>query len=287
MKQIVLCPNPYRDTDFSLTVKIKELLNSCGIEPLISPFFEDDLHIKSPNGLHFTPLVKAVETAELMICFGGDGTILHAAKASAKYGVPILGINLGNKGFMAELEVSQIEKIKEVLENRYQIDRRMMVDVSIQRDGSAVYSDYALNEAVIGSMSRMIDISVYADNSRISGFSGDGIIISTPTGSTAYSMSAGGPIVEPAAENIIITPICAYKLMARSFVLAPNRTAMVELGRLGSRSAYLSVDGGKSIELQSGDLIQVEKSKYYTDLVRILNKNFYDIMNEKLGEEKR
>jgi NAD+ kinase len=161
-----------------------------------------------------------------------------------------------------------------------------MLDVRVVRDGNTIFKDVALNDAVItkGAVARMVDLEVYADNHMASSFSGDGLVISTPTGSTAYSMAAGGPIVEPTAANLIITPICAHSLHAKSFVLAPERKIMARMDRHTRRNAYLSVDGGKALRLTSGDEVRVRISEYKTRLVRLTNRTFYELINQKLGQ---
>ena len=161
----------------------------------------------------------------------------------------------------------------------------MMLDVTVRRDGKSVYNDIALNDAALtkGAVARVVDLEVYADKVLITRFSADGVVISTPTGSTAYSMSAGGPIVEPTAENIIVTPICPHALSARSFVLGHERTVSVKMGRIARKTAYLSVDGGKAFRLNGGDLVELRVSKSKTRLVRVTGRTFYEILNQKLG----
>ena len=168
---------------------------------------------------------------------------------------------------------------------KYTIESRMMLDVVVRREGKIIYSDLALNDAAVtkGAVARVVDLEVYGDKVLISSFSADGVIISTPTGSTAYSMSAGGPIVEPTAENIIVTPICPHALSARSFVLGCGRLLSVKLGRMVRKTTYLSVDGGKAFRLNGGDVVEARESKSKTQLVRVTGRTFYEILNHKLG----
>ena len=162
----------------------------------------------------------------------------------------------------------------------------MMLDVSVRRDGRVIYEDLALNDAVMtkGAVARIVDLAVYGDGVLISDFGGDGVIVSTPTGSTAYSMAAGGPIVEPSAESLIITPICAHALQAKSFVLGRDRTVEVRTERNNRKSVYLSVDGGKAFKLAGGDRVVIRRSESMTRLVRLTDKSFYTIVSEKLGK---
>lgn len=284
MKKIVLCPNPGRDRGLVLTAKVYEMLKKMGAKPVVCPFFDRYGGVDGQFGLPVSDLRDEVGDADMLITFGGDGTILRTARAAAPSGTPILGINMGKIGFMADLEKDDISLISKAVNGDYRVDRRMMLDVSIERNGEKVYSDFALNDVVVGGIARIIELSVYGDGEKITGFSGDGLVAATPTGSTAYSMSAGGPIVEPAAENIIVTPICAHGLIAKSFVLTPERVVTVQIGDLGRKSAYLTADGSASVSLESRDVISIKRSEYTTKLVRVSDRSFYKIVSEKLGE---
>ena len=226
-----------------------------------------------------------LKNADMLICFGVDGTILHAARDAIAHKVPVLGVNMGSVGFMAELEHSELDLLSRVAEKKYTLEPRMMLDVVIRRGKDIVCRDLALNDAVItkGAVARVIDLDVSGDGVPIYDFSGDGVILSTPTGSTAYSMSAGGPIVEPTAENIIVTPICAHALHAKSLVLDRSRVVRVKIGRLSRKSAHLSVDGGRAFKLCSSDVVEVRRSKCVTQVVRLTQRSFYEIINQKLG----
>jgi NAD+ kinase len=198
--------------------------------------------------------------------------------------VPILGINMGSVGFMAELEQAEMGKLEQLGTGDSTIEPHMMLDARVRRNGEIVFSDTALNDAVVtkGAVARILDLVVYSDGVMMSSFSGDGLIISSPTGSTAYSMAAGGPIVEPAARNIIVTPLCAHAMDAKAFVLDSRRVVTVKTGPLNRKTAYLSVDGGHAFQLQMGDEVDISQSEYVTKLVRIANRNFYEVLNYKL-----
>jgi NAD+ kinase len=284
MKRIVLCPNVKRDRNLMLTRKVIDMLSGLQASTVVCPLFEKNERIVQPEGLEISELQRELDRADMIVTFGGDGTILRTARVAAEKHVPILGINMGDKGFMAELEQSDIGMIKKAVNGEYEIDSRMMLDIELIRNGSVIYSDFALNDVVIGGITKLIDITLYGDDKRISHFSGDGAIVATPTGSTAYSMAAGGPIVEPCAHNIIITPICAHILAAKSFVLASDRRVTVELGHLKANPAYLTVDGGVYLNLVSGDIVNVHKSAKETWLVHLANRSFYKKVSEKLGE---
>ena len=285
MRRILLCPNLNRDRDLSLTTKVRDMLKQCDASTVVCPLFDEQYSLPPLEGFEVSTLETALDGADMIITFGGDGTILRAARAAASRGVPVLGVNMGAKGFMAEIEEEDIGLIPRAVCGSYGIDRRMMLDVELVRNGSVIYDDFALNDVVIAGMTKVIDLTLYGDGQKITHFSGDGAIIATPTGSTAYSMAAGGPIIEPCAENIVMTPICAHVLAAKSFVLAPERRVTVELGHVKANPAYLTVDGGVYLNLFSGDIINVCKSMKETLLVHLSDRSFYKKVSEKLGEK--
>ena len=218
----------------------------------------------------------------MVVVVGGDGTILAAARQLHNTSVPILGVNLGTKGFMTTLEPEELDQIIPAVKGRMRLSRRMKLDVSVIRDGKLILSDSALNDAVMHGYGDCIKMIVYCNGDRITQFSGDGIILSTPTGSTGYSMSAGGPIVEPDAENIIITPICPHVMGLRSFVLGPDREVTVRMEKLHGRRAYLSLDGNSVLDLANEDIVLVKRSQNYTLMVDAGLRSFYEITYEKL-----
>ena len=284
-RKIILFPNAQRDIGFEMTRRVNEMLVKRGRLAVFCPVYDyDSAACIPPPGLETVEIGNELSSAEMIITFGGDGTILRAARAAADSGVPILGVNLGGKGFIAELEAEDISQIDKMMTDGFEIENRMMLDVEVMRGGEVIYRDFALNDAVIKGDNKVIDLLLFGDGQRISHFSGDGAVIATPTGSTAYSMAAGGPIVEPAAHNIIVTPICAHTLEAMSFVLVSDRRVSVEIGRRKHNPAYMAVDGGEHVSIQSGDVINVRKSDRYSRLVRLSRRSFYKKVSEKLGE---
>ena len=187
---------------------------------------------------------------------------------------------------MAELEQGELEALARLPERKYSIEHRMMLDVTVRRGREVLTRDVALNDAVItkGAVARVIDLTLRGDGVPIYSFSGDGIILATPTGSTAYSMSAGGPIVEPTAENVLVTPICAHSLQAKPLVMGRDRVVSVRMGKLSRKTAYLSVDGGRAFKLCGGDTVEVRRSRSVTRLVRLTDHSFYEIIDQKLGK---
>ena len=260
-----------------------QILNNAGVETKICLPFEVDKTYELPKDMRFSRLDKELPTADAVICFGGDGTILHMAKAATRQGVPILGVNIGTMGFMAELESTELEKLSCLATGNYTIDKRMMLDVTVHRDRSIIFHDICLNDAVItkGAVARIAHLEVKCDGVQVMECGGDGIIIATPTGSTAYSLSAGGPIVEPEAHSIIITPVCAHDVASRCIVASDKRVITVGLTHSARRSAFLSVDGGRALRMNMGDIATIRKSNLATSLIRLSERSFYDVVNAK------
>ena len=283
MKNVILTPNPYRDKNFQTVRDAMAVLKSAGIEPKICLPFDVDRSFELPRDIRFFKLDRELPNAELVICSGGDGTILHMAKTATRKGLPILGVNIGTMGFMAELESTELDKLARLANDDFTLDKRMMLDVTVHRDRDIIFHDICLNDVVItkGAVARIVHLSVKCDGVQAMECGGDGVIIATPTGSTAYSLSAGGPIVEPEAHNIIITPICAHEVGSRCIVASPKRLIGVELVQNARRNAFLSVDGGKAVRLNMGDQVTIKSSNLETKLVRLKDRSFYDVVNSK------
>ena len=286
--KVILSPNPYRDIGLKAAQSAKKILERSGVEATIALPFTLDEHskVEVPSHLKLESLQEVLPGADMLICFGGDGTILHAAKDATPHDLPILGVNMGSVGFMAELEHSELSLLTRIVDGKYEIEERMMLEAVVKRDGKVVFSETALNDAVLtkGAVARVLDLEVTGDKVPISAFSGDGVIVCTPTGSTAYSMAAGGPIVEPTARNIIVTPICAHSLRVKPMVLDRHRTVGIRLEQGSRRSAYLSVDGGRAFKVLSTDRVEVRRAGKVTKLVKLTGRSFYELVHEKLGK---
>ena len=283
MKNVILTPNPYRDKNFQTVRNAVQVLKEVGIQPRLCLPFEVDRSYDLPRDLRFSKLDRELPNADLVICFGGDGTILHMAKAATRKGIPILGVNIGTMGFMAELESTELDKLALLAKGEFTLDSRMMLDVTVHRDRDIILHDICLNDVVLtkGTVARIVHLSVECDGVQAMECGGDGIIVSTPTGSTAYNLSAGGPIVEPDARNIIITPICAHDVSSKSIVASDKRVITVQMVQNARRNAFLSVDGGKSLRMNMGDVATIRKSNLETKLVRLKDRSFFDVVNAK------
>ncbi len=283
MKKVILTPNPYRDKDFYTVRAAYRILKEAGLEVRLCLPFEVDKSCELPKDLYFHRLDRELPGTDAIICFGGDGTILHMAKTATRFGIPILGVNIGTMGFMAELESTELSELARLATDDYTIDSRMMLDVTVHRQRDIIFHELSLNDVVVtkGSVARIVHLNVEVDGVQAMECGGDGIIVATPTGSTAYSLSAGGPIVEPEAHSIIVTPICAHDIGSRCMVTSDKRTITVALTRNARRNAYLSVDGGKALRLSMGDVTTIRKSDKQTKLIRLKNRSFYDVINSK------
>jgi len=283
MKRVILTPNPYRDKNFDTVRTAASILRESGVDARVCLPFEVDRTYELPKDLRFHRLDRELPGADMLICFGGDGTILHMAKAATRHGVPILGVNIGTMGFMAELECAELQSLKRIAGDDYTIDSRMMLDVTVHRDRDIIFHDICLNDAVItkGAVARIVHLSVQCDGVQAMECSGDGVIVATPTGSTAYNLSAGGPIVEPEARTILITPICSHDVGSRGIVASESRVVSVTLTKNARRNAYLSVDGGRAFRMSMGDTAVIRKSDLATKLVRLKDRSFYDVVNMK------
>ena len=285
-KKVILCPNPYRDSELRIAKEAKAILDAERCPNVVCiPFRGND----EPEGygLEIRPLQQELRGADMLISFGGDGTILHLSKTAAHKDIPILGVNLGSLGFMAELEQTGLSKLRDLCAGKYTVETRMMLDVCVRREGRVIYSSLALNEALIarGNVSRVIRLHIFTERGKLVDVAGDGVVIASPTGSTAYSLSAGGPVVEPTAQNFVVSPICAHSIHANAYVLAPERTVTVQTEATGYKPVVLSVDGGRAFSLRHGDAVEVVRSRYHTKLVRLGSRSFCEILQRKmLGE---
>ena len=283
LRKVILCPNPYRDAQLRVAKEAKRVLDEVGCPNVVCLPFRNQ---EPPEGygLNIEPLQQEIRGADLIIAFGGDGTILHLSKTAAHRDIPVLGVNLGSLGFMAELESKELSQLRDLCDGKYEIESHMMLDVSVQRDGRVIYSNLALNEALIarGNISRVIRLQIFTEQGKLVDVAGDGVIVASPTGSTASSPSAGGPVVEPTARNFIVSPICAHSVHANAYVLSPERVITVQTEKNSYKPVLLSVDGGRAFSLRSGDSIEVRRSKFDTKLVRLSKRSFCEILQKKM-----
>lgn len=227
------------------------------------------------------------KSCDLVISFGGDGTLLSVGRLVAPNEVPVLAVNLGGLGFLAEMDVSLLETaIDAILTDRFLVESRMLLASRVERaDGQTEGEIFAVNDVVVGpkSVSRMVTVDAYIQNDLLFTYRGDGIIASTPTGSTGYSLSAGGPIVDPRIDLLMLTPVCAHSLTVRPLIIPPNLEVGINVTTRGKEETVMTVDGQATFTLMEGDRVFVTRAKKRLRLIRLEEKDFYKLLQEKLG----
>lgn len=257
---------------------------------LIAAFNRDKLARIGKDRAEFTylPMDAVYAQADILIVLGGDGSILEAARRAAQRGTPILGINLGRLGYMAELEIGELDELDRLFTGDYHIDARSMLRVELFSGSELKSFCYALNDAVIsnGSVSRMIDLELSEGGSLVTTYRADGLIIATPTGSTAYSMSAGGAIVDPRVSCFCATPICPHSFIARPLIFSDDAVLEVRNVCVREKMLYLTVDGRMNFELYRNQTVRITKSSMQTKLIRLKSCGFFRKLRQKMSESK-
>lgn len=233
----------------------------------------------------YLPTDELYQNADVVAVFGGDGTILDAARYAAPYDIPLLCFNLGRVGYMAELELSELDLLAKICDGNYTFDERSMLSVEVMNAEKKIRkTSFALNDAVLtyGSMARLVDLELYECGQFLTKYRADGLILSTPTGSTAYSMSAGGSIIDPKLGAICVTPICPYSLISRPILF--HDKSVLEIKNISKREKiiYLVIDGKINIELYFNDVVRITKSDMRTRLIRVKDSSFYTNLRAKL-----
>lgn len=280
VKKVAIMPNVQKDTELAHTKEVIDTLTKLGVNivlPIDDKIQIDNVEYREPHNL--------LNDVEMLIVLGGDGTILTTARETAGAGVPILGLNLGHLGFLAELEKHNLSFFKNIVDGACKIDSRMMLDASIGCE-SDLMRFKALNDIVVsrGSLSRILHINVYFDDEFVNRYLADGIIVSTPTGSTAYSLSAGGPIVEPSMDLIVVTPICPHALHSRSIIAPADKTVRIVVDNPTQHEAMLTVDGQEGKLIEENDVVIIKKAAERTRLIRMTDHSFYNTLRQKLSE---
>lgn len=281
MNKVGIITNADRDTDFTYTRLLAESITRQGGTALLT----DILAENADSGVPCGDEDNVIKNSELVVCLGGDGTFLKAARKIYTKQIPILGINLGNLGFLTEVDRKNIDHaIEQLFCGEYEIEERMMLEAVICKAGGGTVSDIALNDVVIGrgSVSRILHVKTYINDVFVETFPGDGLIISSPTGSTAYSLSAGGPIVEPDTDLLLVTPVCPHILYSRSFVTKPDSVVKAVVEESYRQGAMVTFDGQEGYGIGGGDVIEVRKAPYATKLVKMTPRNFFNILRTKI-----
>ena len=275
--------NMTRKYAYEVTTNVYNELASLGAE--ISMPLELKEHFGDFN-VKFIPEDSAVALCDIMIAIGGDGTIIHAAHFAAEYNKPILGINAGRLGFLAGLEKQELHLLSYLFDGNYKIDKRMMLKVTHYSDDEIKGEYFCLNDCVIarGTSLRLCEIDASYNKGRINNFLADGIIVATPTGSTAYSLSAGGPVVDTAIESLILTPICTHSLFTRSMIFESDSVIKLMVTNNDISLPVFNCDGKPGINLKENDYLEIRKAERSTTLIKIKSDSFADIFSQKLIE---
>jgi len=277
---IAICSNPFRDINFEVAKQIATIVETHNKIAAICPVFATTENCE----LNF-PVMTITDVScdsELFIVVGGDGTILNVARETRKKQVPILGVNMGTKGFLTSLEMDELFRIHDAIDGNMFFSERMLIDIAVSSNSDLILQDSALNDCVIHGSGECIKIEAFVDGVKFMDFSGDGLIVSTPTGSTGYNLSAGGPIAAPESECIILSPICAHAMGARSFIFGADKEIIIRPKKLHDRRGYISVDGYDLADVSDSTEVIISKSMMKTSLVDFKQRSFYELTLNKL-----
>lgn len=283
MKRFCIITNREKDGSMEVTNRIAAFLENRGGKVYLAG--EEN----RGGGARYTRAEDIPEDTQCALVLGGDGTILQAAHDLAARQIPIFGINLGTLGFLAETEVAELDAaLSKLLAGEYTVKEQMMLAVTVHAGGRKSALPNALNDLVVtrSGFSRVIGAGVYINGELVSDFRGDGVIVATPTGSTGYSLSAGGPIIAPAAGAMVITPVCPHSLNARSIVVSDSDEVTIKVRqskKTQEEEAIATVDGGASAKLRAGDYIKVRRAGCMVKLVRLSGRSFYQVLRAKLN----
>lgn len=272
-------PNLEKENAPFCTKRAAEALTSVGASVLIEPQF---LPLAGDVPVEPLPFETCLEQCDLLIAIGGDGTMLHCATYAVMYDKPLLGINAGRLGFMAGVEKEDLASLSRLVTGEYRTERRMLLDC-IRHTSGGTHTYLALNDIVVsnGDLSRMAEVELSCGESEPIVFRADGVILSTPTGSTAYALSAGGPVIEPSLECIGVTAICPHSLTARPVLFSAEKVLFVRPSPQSRSSIHLTVDGAHGQQLCAGDFIEIRRSERTLKLLSLNDSGFYETLRRK------
>ncbi len=283
--KIALMPNLTRKGAYAASLSTIGILHECGISVCLSETMREKY---SNLDVSFYPDTdRLISASDMVLTIGGDGTIIHAARHASPLGKPLLGINMGRLGFVAGLEADELHMLRKLTQGDYTTEKRMMLRiVHSSENGSNEY--FSINDAVIsrGSLSRLIDIDVSLDQDYICHYRSDGLIVSTPTGSSAYSLAAGGPVVEPTMKCIVMTPICPHSLFGRSVIFSHHSELVVTASCDDDTQVYLTIDGAKTVIIKRDDTVCVTSSELGAEFIVLKDKSFYRVLHDKFAEKR-
>ena len=280
--KVGIIPNFTREKALEVT---KNTINEL-IKLNIDYYFDSNFENGFPLNIDSSHFVDSIyEFVDVIIAIGGDGSFIHVAKETAVHKKPVLCINAGNLAFLAGLEGNELSLVEKLITGDFTTDKRMMLKVIVNENGIEKLLGYCLNDVAIarGNEIKLIDLDVFCNNRKINNYRADGVVVSTPTGSTAYSWSAGGPVIDPDLQCIMLTPICTHSPLNRSLVFNENSVIRVKPTNT-SQNVSISADGEKTIELTSKSEVIISNSEYCAEFIRIKSDEFFDILNSKLSQ---
>lgn len=282
MNKFYIISNAINDKNLNITKKVQDILDKNNMEYKIN-----SLSCSKDEGC-YTDKSEIDKDIDCIIIIGGDGTLIQAARDLSDIDIPIIGINLGRLGYLAEIEPDSLEEtFKLIFEDKFKIESRIMIEGTVYRNGKKIYDNISLNDIVLGRYGNLqvIDFKIYVNDEFLNLYSADGVIISTPTGSTAYNLSAGGPILEPGANIIVITPICSHRIGSRSIVLSADSEIKIEIcpdRHMNENNTKVYFDGNTSFILEAGDIIVANKSLLDTKLMKLNRMSFVEVLHKKM-----
>ena len=277
---IYISPNPGKTSASEIALRAAQILLTHGAAVLMSDALRESCNTA---GVIYLPLEQCLKRADVILTIGGDGTILHAANLSLRYAKPILGINLGRCGFLATCEIGEMEtKLAAVARGDFQLDNRMLLYARVL--GQDGWEGHALNDVVVtkGRLQQAIDFSIYCDDILVEHYRGDGVIVATPTGSTAYSLAAGGPILDSQTKGVVVTPICPHSLASPAMVFAQERKLNVCVGQVADDEVFISCDGGIGYPLKAGATAEIRLSDQNVKLITFGRADQFQAIDQKL-----
>ena len=284
VKNIALIPNLTKKGSYGCSLEAMDILRRNNMNVYMRSELRDKY--KDINVMFFDSTDELIRSADMVLTIGGDGTIMHAARHASPLHKPLLGINMGRLGFVAGLEPDELDMLIKLGTGDYTIEKRMMLTV-IHESKNGTRDFFSINDAVIsrGSLSRLIDIDVTLDKDYMCHYRSDGLIVSTPTGSSAYSLAAGGPVVEPTMKCIVMTPICPHSLFARSVIFSHHSELVINASCDDNTEVFLTIDGARTVILKKSDRVIVTSSELEAEFINLKDRSFYRVLNDKFAEK--
>jgi len=283
MKKIAIFAKVHDPRCLGIAEELTEWLAERGMVACVEEHLSKQL--RRPSSAESAASSEIARDADLVVVLGGDGTLIAAARLVGERDVPILGVNLGSLGFLTEITLDELyPSVERCLAGDFEVSQRMMLLASVERGGEQVELHRVLNDVVInkGALARIVDMETYVNGQYLTTFKADGLIVSTPTGSTGYSLSANGPIIHPALDSISITPICPHTLTNRPLVVASDAQISIRLQSALDEAVFLTLDGQVGVKLVCGDVVQIRKAAHTTSLIQSRSKDYFEVLRTKL-----